>query len=174
MGETSSSVDPVTQRIVKGLGSFCLSIRGVNFIPRPVPLVSVRRVSAAAMAVVPSLGLLGEEESLAPCGPLKTVRNLFPEHTLPTPPGTHPTQEPPRNAAWIGPLKGCSYGSSQDATSSSKHLDLTEFTGDGHADIGNALPSSRFLGSKHYKGTKESSKKTICGFTEDTPRDSQK
>lgn len=90
MGETSSSTDPVTQRIIKGLGSFCLSIRGVNVIPRLVPLVSVRRVSAAAMAVVPSLGLLGKEESLAPCGPLKTVRNLFPEHTLPTLPGTHP------------------------------------------------------------------------------------
>ena len=167
MGGTSSSVDPVTQPIAKDLGSFCLSIRSVNFIPRLVLLVSVRWVSVAAMAVVPSLGVLGEEESPAPCGPLKTVRNLFPEHTSPlclelilT-----PTQEPPRNAAWIGPLRGCGYESSQGATSSSKHLDLTEVTGDGRADIGNALPSSRFLGSKHYKGTKESSNRTICGFT---------
>lgn len=57
--------------------------RSANFMLRLVPLASGRQLSAVAMATVSSLVLLREEGSLAPWGPVKTVRKLvFPEGNL--------------------------------------------------------------------------------------------
>ena len=89
----SSSLDSVTQHIIKNLGSFSLSIYHpqCQLHPQAGSPVSMRRLSAVGKAIISSRGLLGEEESLAPYDPLKTVRNLFfSEHTLCTLPGMHP------------------------------------------------------------------------------------
>lgn len=132
----------MTQHIIKDLGSFSLSIHHpqCQLHPQAGSPVSMRRLSAAGKAIIASQGLLGEEESLAPYGPLKTVRNLFSQNT-PSPLClelilAQTQSEPPRNIDWIGPLKVFGYGSSQDIRSSFKHLDLTEVisgTDAGHA-----------------------------------------